>query len=91
MTKISLIQTLLNAEATIANHQSDPVVRGQLLDQIVELRGADPPHCHGHDDCSTNILSMCPWRTDCGEKAEILYHQHKKGSTNDPTRTEELG
>ena len=62
-----LLQTLLNAEATIANDVDVAhLVRQQLHYEIVQLRGSEPPPCHGEDDCSTNILSQCPWRIDCG-------------------------
>lgn len=56
---MSEIQTLLDKEANLANRRS------LVHKQIVVLRGEDPPVCWGIDDCSTNILSRCPWRIDC--------------------------
>ena len=55
------LQHLLNAEAVLANARYD------IHQKIIEMRGDAPPVCHGEDDCSTNILSMCPWRIDCGD------------------------
>lgn len=65
---VSLIQTLLNAEATIANSKPDAYdkkVRKQIHIQIEALRGP-APGCYGEDDCSTLMLSICPWRMTCG-------------------------
>jgi hypothetical protein len=65
---MSKIQELLDAEAELSNKgagKGDPV-RSAILIEIRELRGTDAPVCFGHDDCSTLILSMCPWRNDCG-------------------------
>ncbi len=70
------IQVLLDAEAgisnTISNHRilakavtELKIVRATLHRQIECLRDPAPP-CYGEDDCSTNILSMCPWRMTCG-------------------------
>jgi hypothetical protein len=53
------IQALLDKEASLANRRS------LVHKQIVVLRGTEPPVCWGMDDCSTNILSQCPWRIDC--------------------------
>lgn len=67
---VSLIQTLLNAEATIANSKPDEYankVRKQIHIQIEALRDPMAPSCYGHDDCSTLILSLCPWRMTCGD------------------------
>jgi hypothetical protein len=60
---MSEIQTLLDKEANLANRRS------LVHKQIVVLRGEDPPVCWGNDDCSTNILSQCPWRIDCDSPA----------------------
>jgi len=74
MTKdIGVLQTLLNAEAAIGNllyntKTEDAIAqrtKKQIHIQIVNLRGTEPPVCHHEDDCSTQILSMCPWRIDC--------------------------
>lgn len=56
------IQELLDKEARLGNE------RYEILKQIKELRGDEPPHCWGQDDCSTMILVRCPWRIDCGKK-----------------------
>jgi len=74
--EITLIQTLLNAEACIGNmlpcvtNDVDRVVglraRNQVIVYIEKLRGDTPPGCYGEDDCSTQVLSMCPWRMTCG-------------------------
>jgi len=65
---IGLLQTLLNAEATLSNlGDSDGLPRKQVSFQIEKLRDPVAPSCYGHDDCSTHILSMCPWRMTCGD------------------------
>jgi hypothetical protein len=56
------IQHLLNTEAQLAN------LRSEIHEKIIAMRGDEPPVCWGQDDCSTLILSMCPWRIDCGDK-----------------------
>jgi hypothetical protein len=56
------LQNLLNAEASLANQRYD------IHQKIIEMRGNEPPVCWGQDDCSTSILSVCPWRIDCGDK-----------------------
>ena len=62
---MSEIQELLNKEANLANRRS------LVHKQIIVLRGESPPVCWGMDDCSTNIMSQCPWRIDCdGYEAE---------------------
>jgi len=35
-------------------------------EKIKNLRGSNPPPCWGEDDCSTLMLSRCPWSIDCG-------------------------
>ncbi len=55
------IQDLLNLEANLANTRYD------VHKLIKEQRGTEPPSCWGQDDCSTHIMSMCPWRIDCHE------------------------
>ena len=74
--KTTVIQVLLDAEAGISNTISRynikdnaeaelRVVRATIHRQIECLR--DPaPSCYGEDDCSTAILSTCPWRMTCG-------------------------
>jgi hypothetical protein len=53
------IQALLDDEAGLANK------RYEIHQLIVQERGAIPPRCWGMDDCSTHMMSMCPWRIDC--------------------------
>lgn len=59
--ELTPIQNLLNAEASLGNQ------RYEIHQKIIAMRGDKPPVCWGHDDCSTLILSMCPWRIDCGD------------------------
>jgi hypothetical protein len=62
------LQELLNREAQLSNegqHNSD--FRKIILAEIKQLRGTEAPSCFGDDDCSTHVLSQCPWRMDCGE------------------------
>ena len=56
------LQHLLDAEANAAN------ARYHIHQVIKQMRGSEPPPCWGEDDCSTEILSRCPWRIDCGEQ-----------------------
>jgi hypothetical protein len=63
------IQVLLDKEANLANR------RELVHKQIVVLRGTEPPQCWGNDDCSTNILSQCPWRIDCDGYEAINWQE----------------
>lgn len=56
------IQFLLDTEAQLGN------TRLEIQERIIMLRGKNPPHCWGEDDCSTTMLVQCPWRIDCGDK-----------------------
>ena len=49
------VQELLDKEANLANR------RHLVHKQIKVMRGTEPPRCWGMDDCSTQILSTCPW------------------------------
>lgn len=61
------IQELLDKEAALSNAgQHNCCERYTILDEIRALRGTPPPACWGHDDCTSLILSRCPWRIDCG-------------------------
>lgn len=60
---VNNIQDLLDAEATLKNSGKDAT---SVVIRIRELRGDKAPVCFGEDDCSTEILSRCPWRMDCG-------------------------
>lgn len=57
----SYLQKLLDKEASLSNQRYD------VLKLIRKTRGNNPPPCFGEDDCSTLVLSRCPWRIDCGE------------------------
>lgn len=66
------IQRLLNHEALLSNTgKGDSEERKAVHRQIIAMRGTDKPDCHGHDDCSTLILSMCPFRVDCGNDLDL--------------------
>lgn len=60
-----ILQLMLDLEANLSNAKQleDMAVIHEL---IKKRRGTVAPPCHGHDDCSTMALSMCPWRIDCG-------------------------
>ncbi len=72
------VQVLLDAEAQLSNimyHTLVPAIRAELTNtrsmlhrQIECLRGPDAPACYGQDDCSSSILSRCPWRMTCGDQ-----------------------
>ena len=66
---MSQIQTLLDKEAELSNR------RYYILQQIKSLRGDEPPHCWGMDDCSTLTLSQCPWRIDCSSYQAEIWQQ----------------
>lgn len=65
---MSTIQELLNEEAKMSNNGMDKEhpFRKIILEEIRVRRGETQPGCFGEDDCSTNMLSRCPWRMDCG-------------------------
>jgi hypothetical protein len=67
MTTLSL-QDLLNQEAKLSNAgKGDSVERQKILTTIRLMRDESyRPSCFGEDDCSTSMLSTCPWRMDCG-------------------------
>ena len=63
----SHIQNLLDHEAWLSNNGRGKSEERKIVHrEIMRLRGSDIPGCHGEDDCSTSILSMCPFRIDCG-------------------------
>ena len=62
------IQELLDKEARLFNEGRPANERYAILKQIKLLRGDEPPHCWGQDDCSMLMLIRCPWRIDCEEK-----------------------
>jgi hypothetical protein len=63
------IQVLLDKEAELGNR------RYYILQQIKAQRGTQAPPCWGMDDCSTLMLSQCPWRIDCGEHESQVYQE----------------
>lgn len=62
------MQALLNEEAFYANNGRGDSEERKQLHTLIRLKRSDlpPPPCFGHDDCSTLMLSTCPWRMDCG-------------------------
>jgi len=64
----SELQDLLNEEAELANAGHGDSVERQHLHTIIRIKRSEfsQPHCFGEDDCSTLMLSQCPWRIDCG-------------------------
>jgi hypothetical protein len=66
------IQDLLDKEAKLSNTgHGDSEERKQLHTMIRLMRTAadgssEAPWCFGYDDCTTKVLSQCPWRMDCG-------------------------
>ena len=64
---MNVTQELLNQEASLGN------LRDAVHREIKILRGTQPPRCWGNDDCSTNIMSQCPWRIDCDSIAAQKY------------------
>lgn len=73
------IQDLLDEEAELANNgKANSTERKEILALIRLKRDeSNRPYCFGEDDCSTNILSMCPWRNDCGNIADTAWQQSK--------------
>lgn len=67
---MTLIQDLLNQEALLANSGQDRSPQRYEIHTAIRLaRGSQEPVCFGADDCSTQILSCCPWRMDCGAES----------------------
>ena len=62
------IQDLLNEEAKLGNAGKGASVERQELLTMIRLKRDEQyrPYCFGQDDCSTTMLSQCPWRMDCG-------------------------
>ncbi len=65
MTKM---QDLLNREARLSNDGKGSSPERQEILTMIRLKRDEQyrPVCFGEDDCSTNMLSRCPWRMDCG-------------------------
>ncbi|CAB4130075.1 hypothetical protein UFOVP116_257 [uncultured Caudovirales phage] len=61
------LQDLLDQEAALANTGMQNSEERAKIHTVIRLkREAPAPVCFGNDDCSTRMLSMCPWRMDCG-------------------------
>ena len=60
------MQDLLNQEATLCNTGHGKSEERQQVHTLIRLKRTDRPPCFGEDDCSTLMLSTCPWRIDCG-------------------------
>ena len=70
---MSDIQELLDREAALGNEGKGNSEECMKIHTLIRLkRIAPPPVCFGDDDCSTMMLSRCPWRIDCG--AEPYYN-----------------
>ena len=67
MTSPSL-QDLLNKEAKLSNTGKGDSEERKQIHTVIRLKRneAQRPSCFGEDDCSTTMLSRCPWRIDCG-------------------------
>ena len=64
---MSNLQDLLNQEAALSNSGRGNSLERQEIHTIIRLKRDNPaPPCFGEDDCSTLVLSTCPWRIDCG-------------------------
>ena len=65
---MSEMQDLLNAEANLSNAGKGDSIERQKILTLIRLKRDDKwrPVCFGEDDCSTLMLSTCPWRMDCG-------------------------
>ena len=60
------LQTLLNQEALLSNTGKGDSEERQKIHTMIRLLRTVQPVCFGYDDCSTVMLSRCPWRMDCG-------------------------
>ena len=64
---MSELQKLLDEEAWLSNNGQGDSDKRMELHTVIRLKRMQPaPVCFGEDDCSSRILSMCPWRIDCG-------------------------
>lgn len=64
---MSEMQDLLNQEAILSNTGKGNSDERKQIHTLIRLkRKGPPPPCFGEDDCSTLMLSTCPWRMDCG-------------------------
>ncbi len=70
---MSTIQDLLNKEAQLSNSGEGDSPERMEIHKIIRMKRKNlhQPLCFGQDDCSTLMLSTCPWRMDCGS-----YYEH---------------
>ena len=66
------LQELLNLEAQYSNNGKSNSEERMKIHTLIRLKRDEywRPSCFGDDDCSTLMLSTCPWRIDCGENYE---------------------
>jgi hypothetical protein len=60
------LQDLLNEEAKLCNTGFGDSEERRRIHTVIRLKRTHQPGCFGEDDCSTQMLSTCPWRIDCG-------------------------
>ena len=62
------MQAMLDEQARLSNEGKKETAEYQAVIRFIKDNRFHPaPLCWGDDDCSTHILSMCPWRIDCYE------------------------
>ncbi len=62
------MQVMLDEQARLSNENKKETPEYIAVIQFIKDKRMQPaPRCWGEDDCSTHILSMCPWRIDCYE------------------------
>lgn len=69
---MTTLQELLDNEAKLSNNGFGDSKERQEIHKLIRVmrKGRHQPLCFGQDDCSTNMLSKCPWRMDCGTTYE---------------------
>lgn len=87
ITKDTAVQVMMDAECVLTElhkYLLDPNMqetaskaKSMLLRQIELLRGP-APSCYGLDDCSTSMLSTCPWRTSCGSEESLKVYRQRQ-------------
>jgi len=62
------IQEWLDKSAYLSNNglQDTEEYRNLIFSILLHRDDRHRPPCFGQDDCSTLMLSRCPWRIDCG-------------------------
>ena len=65
------LQSLLDREAHLANSGQEISEERMKIHTMIRLMRDEinRPSCFGDNDCSTLMLSTCPWRMDCGADA----------------------